>query len=97
MKQSNIQEDNSGSIATDLILLVTVIGIIVFGIWWVLNNFDFSSFTQNIVEGTLGTVAGITAGLFQTGVDFGTKYNPVNEWRKNRDTEGRRWYYLYLR
>jgi hypothetical protein len=94
MKQSS--HDDNAAIATDLTILAIVLGVIAFAIYWVFNNFDFTSFGENVIEGSLGTVAGITTGLFNIGNGIGNKWNPVTEWRKNKATEGRSWYTLYL-
>lgn len=95
MKQTN--KDDEASIATDLILLTIVLGAITLGLWWLWNNLDLSGFLDNPVQGTAGVAAGILGGLFNLGKDLGEEYNPVDEWRKNKNTEGRKWYYLYLR
>lgn len=106
------KHDDNASIATDIIILVAVLGLVAFVIWFLVFMVDWTSFIENIFYGGIGLIGGTTAALFNLGKDIGKftnpfdknsnvrqfaeDYNPVTEFKKNKKKKGRKWYWLYL-
>lgn len=76
-------KDNNANAATDIILVVVVLGAVGFGIWYLLSSGKAAEFIISIAEAlvvSVGVIAGAATGyLWNLGKDIGTATNPFDE------------------